>query len=341
VAVLVWLAVLASGSASAGTPITAIAFSPDGSFLLTSGYRKVVIESVGDRIRRAELKCDFPKINALSFSPDGQFLAVGGGTPGDTGAVMLFARERVQGQREDMASRLATKLVSHRTAFDDVVTSVAFSPDRTKLAVASADGSVDIMAIGDAGFGAKPRFTLAGHSGPVLGVAFSPAGTILVTASADRSLRVWNSENGQPLRAFSHHTAIIHCVIFRPPPVVPGEAGLASCASGSDDKSVRVWQPEIGRMVRIVRSHEGAILALAYSLDGSKLFSAGSEGIIRIIDSESDSVRQQLKAHEDWIYAMALSPDGQTLATGDWAGTVKLWNVRGENAPIEARALRP
>ena len=229
-----------------------------------------------------------------------------------------------------MGSGLATKRVSQRTAFDDVVNSLAFSPDGTKLAVASADGSVDMMAMGDDGFGTMPRYTLTGHSGPVLGVAFSPKGTMLVTASADRSLRVWNPENGEPLRSFSHHTALIHCVAFRPQPVVADEAKLPTCASGSDDKSVRVWQPGIGRMVRIVRSHEGAILALAYSRDGSRIFSAGSEGIIRMIDSESDSILRQWKAHEDWIYALAISPDGQTLATGDWAGTAKLWDLRGD-----------
>lgn len=80
-------------------------------------------------------------------------------------------------------------------------------------------------------------------------------------------------------------------------------------------------------MVRIIRHHEGAILALVYSHDRRRLFSAGAEGIVRIIDAESDEVQQQWKAHDDWIYAMALSPDGKLLATGDWAGRVRMWDV--------------
>ena len=101
---------------------------------------------------------------------------------------------------------------------------------------------------------------------------------------------------------------------------------------GSQDKTVRVWQPAIGRMVRIVRAHAGAIFAVAYSPDGARLYSAGQEGIVRVIDGDSDQVLQQWQAHEDWIYALALNASGTMLATGDWKGKVKLWDLR-EPAP--------
>jgi WD40 repeat protein len=91
---------------------------------------------------------------------------------------------------------------------------------------------------------------------------------------------------------------------------------------------VRVWQPAIGRMIRIVRGHGGPIFSVAYSADGSRLFSAGQEGIVRIIDADSDRILHEWRAHDDWIYATAVSPDGAVLVSGDWAGTVKLWDIQ-------------
>ena len=56
------------------------------------------------------------------------------------------------------------------------------------------------------------------------------------------------------------------------------------------------------------------------------------EGILRVIDADSDEVLHHWHGHEDWIYALALSPDGGLLASGDWTGGVKLWNVNGAQA---------
>jgi WD40 repeat protein len=83
-------------------------------------------------------------------------------------------------------------------------------------------------------------------------------------------------------------------------------------------------------MVRIVRQPEGMILALAYSRDGGRLFSAGTEGVIRVIDGDSDAILQKWKAHDDWIYSLALSPNGKILATGDWQGIIKLWDASSD-----------
>jgi WD40 repeat protein len=129
------------------------------------------------------------------------------------------------------------------------------------------------------------------------------------------------------VRSFNHHTEAVHAVAFRPP--IDGVTAPQACATGGDDRTVRVWQPAIGRMVRIIRGHEGTILTLTYSGDGRELFTAGSEGRLRRIDADSDSILGSWSASSDWIYALAASPDGQFLATGDWNGTVTLWTPAG------------
>jgi WD40 repeat protein len=81
-------------------------------------------------------------------------------------------------------------------------------------------------------------------------------------------------------------------------------------------------------MVRIVRGHAGPALTALYSRDGNRIYSAGTEGVVRAIDAESDEVLHSWKAAPGWIYSLALSPDGAGLATGDWQGVVRRWNLR-------------
>ena len=312
-----WLAF--SGGVSAA-PVTALAFSPDGAFLLSGGYRSVVVRSVKEGKVRRVLECGVSQIHDLCFSPDGGLLAVAGGMPGRDGAVRLLAWPG-----GDVRCTL-----TDRTDQPDLVMGVAFSPDGGRLAAAGADRSVRVYRIErEAGRGGKVtarlEHRLTGHAGAVLAVGFGPDGRVMVSASADRALKVWDVESGKLLRSLSQHTGVVHCVAFRPR---EGQGGApVECASGGDDQTVRVWQPESGRMVRIARGHGGAVMAVFYSRDGSRVFSAGSEGVIRVIDSGSDEVLRTWRAEEEWIYSLALSPDGAVLASGDWAGRVKLWEV--------------
>jgi WD40 repeat protein len=142
----------------------------------------------------------------------------------------------------------------------------------------------------------------------------------------DRSLKVWSAADGKLVRSFGQHTDAVQALAFRPA-TADWPAAPPFCSSGGDDRTVRVWQPTIGRMVRIVRRHEGAVLALAFTPDGRALFSAGKEGIIRRIDSDSDEVLGEWRASDEWIYSLAISPDGRTLATGDWSGVIRWWSV--------------
>lgn len=297
--------VLACCSLLQAAPVTELAFSPDGSALVSTGDRALEVRSPKDAAVQRRIECPLAKVTTLSFSADGRWLAAGGGEPGLRGEAVLFS--------------WPDGVLRHRFGdHEDLVVSVAIDPAGKRMVMASADHSAKVWILAD-GTAPVKSFTLTGHSAAVLTVAFSPGNGDVVTASADRSLKVWSATGGKLQRSLGHHTEAVHALAFR-----PATAGPATCASAGDDRTVRIWQPEIGRMVRIIRNHDGPVLALAWSPDGRSLFSAGQEGIIRRINGDSDVIEQQWRSGPDWIYALAISPDGSTLAAGDWSGSVKL-----------------
>lgn len=307
------VALLGCACLAESTPITALSFSPDGHYLVSTGDRCLSVRSPRDASVRRRVACDLMMIRSLAFSPNGRLLAVGGGEPGVQGEVRLLTWPE-------------GKMVNRLTNHTDLVTQVAFDATGNSLGVASVDRTADVWSCDEHGTTARSSM-LVGHAGPVLSIGFSSSGQSVVTVSADRSVKVWSRDGGRLQRSLSQHTEAVHALAFRPA-AGANEHVPSLCATAGDDHTVRIWQPDIGRMIRIVRQHEGPVFALAWARDGSTLFSAGREGIIRAIDGDSDTLQAQWKAHQDWVYILAVSPDGATLASGDWSGEVRVHSLR-------------
>ncbi len=308
----------------AAVPVDALAFSPNGKILALNRHRLLQFHDV-ESADNVFHELDLPRITSVRFSPDGKWLGVTGGLPGSRGELRLFAWRK-------------GKSFAKRDSFSDTANALAFHPQGRSLAVGASDRNVLIYAMKDGRLEVEPTHTLTDHSRPVLSLEYSPDGKILVTASADRSLKVWNAETGELIRSLGNHTEIVHAIAMRPPVTFAGRLLPTYCASGSDDHTVRVWQPGIGRMVRIVRYHEAPVFALGWHPKGDRIYSAGKDGVIRVIDGDSDEILSKWKAHDDWIYSLAVSPDGKHVATGDWAGRVKIWESKNEAVSL-AREL--
>ena len=115
------------------------------------------------------------------------------------------------------------------TGHTDLVYGVAFSPDGTLLATASADNTARVW---NPATGEHIR-TLTAHTDSVFGVAFSPDGTLLATASWDQTVRVWNSATGEHIRTLTDHTDGVSGVAFSPDGTLLAAAGYY--------KTVLVW----------------------------------------------------------------------------------------------------
>lgn len=103
---------------------------------------------------------------------------------------------------------------------------------------------------------------------------------------------------------------------------------LKHLAIGYSDSVIRILDLTTGMVVHELRGHHSSVFALAYSHDGSLLYSGGRDAHLRSWKvQENYAPHQDVVAHMYAINDMALSPDGQWLATVSMDKSTKLWKL--------------
>ncbi len=286
-------------------PVTALAFSPDGSTVAAAGFHELTFWNAATGALAGRRDGQAERIYRIAYSPDGKWLAVASGDPGIYGVARLF---RVEPGGKLMPAR---DLVETQ----DVVFAVAFSPDSKTVAAAGADRTIRLVEV-ETG---KLAFQVEDHADWVLDVAFSPDGKRLASASRDKTAKVFDIVKKESLVTFPGHAQPVYAVLFTP----DGK----SVASGGEDARVRYWNPDAdGKQIRAIEGFGGSVFALRFTPDGKNLLAAGADKTVRVFTDKGSSVRK-LEGHADWIYSLAVSADGKTVASGSWDGQVRLWNL--------------
>ena len=84
-------------------------------------------------------------------------------------------------------------------------------------------------------------------------------------------------------------------------------------------------------------THDGPVLDVAWSRDGTKLFSAGADKSAKMMDlNQPNSGGQQVAAHDAPIRCVqCVEVNGQpVLVTGSWDKKIKYWDLRSSNPVV-------
>ena len=343
-------------------PVHAVAFSPDGSQVVTGsadGTARVLDARSGAQLCR--LDHDGPVI-AVAFSPDGSQVVTGSadGTARVMGAHSGAQAWRVDHDRPVIAVAFspdgsqvvtgsgifhggAARVLDARSGaqawrvdHDGPVIAVAFSPDGSQVVTGSADGTARVL---EAVTGAQAW--RADHDRPVNAVAFSPDGSQVVTGSADGTARGLDVDTGaQAWRV--DHDAPVNAVAFS-----PGGSQVATGSGTFHGGAARVLDARSGaQLCRL--DHDGPVNAVAFSPDGSQVVTGSADGTTRVLEAVTGAQLCKLD-HDGPVNAVAFSPDGSQVVTGSADGTARVLDARSgaqawrvdDGGPVNAVAFSP
>jgi WD40 repeat protein/DNA-binding SARP family transcriptional activator len=232
---------------------------------------------------------------ALDWSPRGVFVTEG---PEDTGVI-------------DIRDATTGKSVLLFPGDDIDVNGVAFSADGSMLATTGDEGALKVWdpATGD------NLWTFPG-SGAVWNPSFSADGSLVAAAWGDQGkVRVFETSEGRPIRSFDRLPSV-DGTTFSPDGTMLAASSWAFGTIAFDLASGGI----------AFRLH-GGINAAAWSPDGLRIATAGTDGTTRIWDGKTGEPLFNLFGHRAASPSVEWSPDGSRLVTASEDGTAKVWEV--------------
>ncbi len=268
--------------------VTGVAFSPDGSRIISSSGDKSIRfwSPDGKPLEKTLVQDDY--VTGIKVSPDGTLIAAGFN---ERKTVLVLKNGSLKATLSGPSQRALP---------------LAFSLDNGTVLVGSDDKSAYLFDISKAmkddwhnSRNWTSRVLTPFHRDMVRAGAASPDGSLFATGSWDKTVKLWDRE-GKHLADLKGHKAFVMAVAF-----LPDSSALLSADS---EGIIKFWNRD-GKQIKSFPAHDTGINALAVSPDGSAIASASYDETIKVWDRNGKPLKT-LKGHENRVNSVAFSPDG-------------------------------
>jgi WD40 repeat protein len=186
-----------------------------------------------------------------------------------------------------------------------------------------------------------------GHNATLWSVRWSPDDSIISATFFDNTTTIFNAENGTIITKLGSHPLArgTRCdgsqecsdLTHLPTRTSAWSPDGKFLAVGGDKTSIYVYDTTNWEMVKILEGHEGSVLTLEWSSDGTMLASGSGtdkvamhnipENMIKIWNFSSGEVIAELTGHQDGVLNLKWSPDGSQIATASDDKMIMLWST--------------
>jgi WD40 repeat protein len=328
--------------------ITAVAFSPDGRFVLASSRSDTTVYlwevATGREVRRfAEHN---GSINGVAFSPDGRFvLTLEGQRKGAALSLIIHFWDVATGREVRRLEEAITGIIENAIVASSerfiVVESSVDEPWATRLRLLDLATGHEVQRIESV-------------AANVAFAAFSPDGRLAVTGGYNEDLRLWDMTSGQVAQRFPERVDSTGPVAFSPDSRFIVTVGYKDHKEPLDarlnepgrwvkenlglptepplvfhrNNFARLWDVATGREVRRFIGHTDEVVCVAFSPDGRFVVTGSKDDTTRLWETATGrELRRFLHAPAGTV---AFSPDGRFVLTTGF-GKVRLWDAASGN----------
>ncbi len=299
-----------------------VAWSPDSRYVAAHGVDR---SAARDMVRIWDARSGREVLPAQSV--DGRNREVpfawSPGSP-NSGCLLALCADSEVHILDPAAGREVLTLAGH----EDIVESVAWSPNGRRIATGGRDETIRVW---DAANGGQMR-AIGTHSGSALSLVWAPDNQHLAALTGEilydekvwnTALVVWNADTGEKAftSPFNEHQPVWE-------PWSPDGRYLSSNSHTGGQQILCV-----GSWKAIDLPKRPALGRASWSPDGRLLVAPGrghhsNLPILLIYDTSTWEIRFTLRGHLGLTFAASWGPDGRRLATASGDGTIKIWSAR-------------